>query len=281
MLEKCENSIIDEELLGMKKEDMEVVDLDHCEVVRKQYLAHTRDTLLTIKPDGIQFNNTCISRMPGAEYVLLFVDKEKQRLYVTACDRDDRNSQKWCNVKDGIRKSRKIRGILLGDRIYDLMKWSKGYSFKICGYPAKRENDTDRLVMVFDFAEAEKIPLTRKQRVSAGVEPEDLTVEEVAELDRIEDARIKAKESGRKSTYQRLGVSFSEEWTKDSFGEQVKDYESRPIIPTWDDLENGATVLESSDVKPAAPAPQPVYQQNSFFGYDGGGYGQSRSSLSV
>ena len=54
-----ENSIIDEQLLGMKKEDMERVDLARCEVVRRQYLAHTRDNVLTIKPDGIQFNNTC------------------------------------------------------------------------------------------------------------------------------------------------------------------------------------------------------------------------------
>lgn len=297
MIEKCENSVIDEELLGMKKEDMEVIDLNKCEVVRRQYMAHTRDNLLTIKPDGIQFNNVCISKMPGVEYIYLFIDNENHRLLITPCNMDDKDGQKWCLVRDGVRKSRKLSGKPFGDLLYKKLGWCKGYSYKICGCPAIAKDDEDRLIMSFDFNEAEKIPLTRKQRLSAGVEEGELTEEEILELDIIEEERAKAKESGHKATYRRLGVQYSEEWGKDSFGEKGEDHESRPNIKRWSDLTPEAPIEQNAEAA-SAPAAQPSqpseanvnhavqyqtpnYQQNSLFGYTGAGYGQGRSAVSI
>ena len=306
MLEKYENSIIDEELLGMKKEDMEVVDLNKCEVVRRQFMAHTKDTLVTIKPDGIQFNNVCISKMPGVENIFMFIDGENHRLLITPCNVDEKDSQRWCNIRDGARRSRKISGKAFGDKLYQRLGWCKGYSYRICGVPALAKDDEDRLVMAFDFEEAERIPLTRKQRLSAGVTDEDLTQDEILELDIIEEERAKAKEEGRKSTFRKLGVKYSDGWNPESFGETVENHQSRPDIARWDELMPETAIEEKKETAsaPAAPAEQPAepatvvtptyqtpvyqtpstpsYQQNSFFGYTGADYGQQgRSAFSI
>lgn len=297
MLEKYENSIIDEQLLGMKKEEMEVIDLDKCEVVRRQFMAHTRDNLVTIKPDGIQFNNVCISKMPGVEYIFMFIDKENHRLLITPCNMDEKDSQKWCIIRDGVRKSRKINGKSFGDTLYSKLGWCKGYSYKICGVPALAKDDEDRLVMAFDFEEAERIPLTRRQRLSAGVTDEDLTQDEVLELDIIEEERAKAKEEGRKSTFRKLGVKYPDNWDPQSFGDTVENHQSRPDIPRWEELKP-ETALEEKKETVSAPAaetaqqpqpvqtpiyqPTPAYQQNSLFGYTtGADYGQSRPAFSI
>ena len=274
-----ENSIIDEQILGMKKEDMERIDLARCEVVRRQYLAHTNDNILTIKPDGVQFNNSCIKRMVGVEYIQMYIDKENRRLMISPCSMDDKNSQRWCNVKDGVRKSRKIRGKSFCNKLYMNNGWCKGYSYKICGVPALKYDDDDCLIMVFDFDEAEKIPMTRQQRFSAGVEPEDLTDEERAELARLEDEMMTAKEMGRRTTYQRLGVIYPESWG-DSFGEKVADHQNRPVVPRWEELEPVAVSERSArrvDLSTAIPVQ--VEQPSSF--YSGDSYGQGRSAVSL
>lgn len=275
-----ENSIIDEQLLGMKKEDMERVDLARCEVVRRQYLAHTRDNVLTIKPDGIQFNNTCIARMDGVEYIQMYVDKENRRLLISPCSMDDKNSQRWCNIKNGERKSRKLRGKPFCDKLYRNNSWSKGYSYKICGVPALSYDDDDRLIMVFDFDEAEKIPMTRQQRFSAGVEPEDLTDEERAELARIEDEMMTAKERGRRSTYQRLGVSYPKSWGDDSYGEKAAEHQNRPVVPRWEDLEPDS-VMERRTKRVDLSDAIPVQVEDTSAFYNGSSYGQNMSAVSV
>jgi hypothetical protein len=290
-MERVENSIIDEGMLGIKKEEMELADLDNCEVVRRQYLAHTRDNLLTIKPDGIQFNNICIARMVGVEYIYILIDRENRRLMITPCSPDDKDGQRWCLVKNGVRKSRKLRGKPFSDLLYRLLGWCKGYYYRICGVPALAKGDEDRLVMVFNFDEAEKIPMTRQQRLCAGVEPEELTDQEKAELAILEDQMMTAKENGRRSTYQRLGVSYPDNWEKDSFGEKAVDHENRPSVPTWDELkpENvekkpaSSTTTEEKPVETAAseifPTQTSVFKQA--YDYNGSGYGQSRSAVSL
>ena len=274
------NSIIDEQLLGMKKEDMERIDLARCEVVRRQYLAHTRDNVITIKPDGVQFNNTCIARMEGVDYIQMYVDKDNRRLLVSPCSMDDKNSQRWCNIKNGVRKSRKLRGRPFADRLYKTNGWSKGYIYKICGVPALAYDDDDRLIMVFDFDEAEKIPMTRQQRFSAGVEPEELTDEERAELARIEDEMMTAKEMGRKTTYQRLGVSYPESWGDDSFGEKAADHQNRPVVPKWEDLEP-EDVMERQTKRVDLSKATPVKVEDSSSFYNGNSYVQGYSAVSL
>lgn len=237
-MEKLTGFVIDEELLGVKKEDMVRISLAGCEVVRRQFMSHNRDSLLTVRADGIQFNNACIKKMVGVEYIYILIDREKKRLMITACNEDDRDGQKWCNVRDGQRRSRKLRGRPFCDRLFDLMSWCKGYSYRICGSPALAQDDEDRLLMVFELDDAEAIPLTERQRKSAGVEPDELTEEEVAELDRIELERMEAKEDGRKATYARLGTSFPELWEKSSFGVDARDHEARVKVPTWKDMKD-------------------------------------------
>lgn len=237
-MEASEGFDIDEKAVGMDKTELDKVPLDHFEIVRRQYLSHIKDNLLTIKPDGIQFNNACIARMVGVCYIYILIDRTKKRLLITACHEDDRDGQQWCNVKDGVRKSRKLRGRPLGDMLYDMMGWCKGYAYRVCGSPALAADDENRLVMVFELNEAVELPMTRKQRATVGVEPEDLTKEQEEKLDSIETERNSAKESGRKATYSRLGVRYPEQWDNDAFGVTAAEHVARPELPTWDNTKD-------------------------------------------
>ncbi|NCB28133.1 MAG: hypothetical protein EOM62_22190, partial [Bacteroidia bacterium] len=55
--------------LEIPKEELPRVSLEGCEIVRRQFLSHLKENILTIRPDGIQFNNACITRMPDVRYI--------------------------------------------------------------------------------------------------------------------------------------------------------------------------------------------------------------------
>ena len=69
---------LDTQILGVAKDELPRIDLENCEIVRRQYLSHIKDNALTIRPDGIQFNNSCLLRMPETSYVYLIIDRRKK-----------------------------------------------------------------------------------------------------------------------------------------------------------------------------------------------------------
>jgi len=50
-------------LLGVSEEELPRISLKGSEIVRRQFLSHMKENIVTLRPDGIQFNNSCITRM--------------------------------------------------------------------------------------------------------------------------------------------------------------------------------------------------------------------------
>lgn len=101
---------LNDRFLGMADEDVREVDIRGAEVVRRQFLSHMKESMVTFRPNGLQFNTYCISGFTDVTHVLLMVDWEKGWFIIKPCDPDDRDGQRWCNVKGTERKSRFITG---------------------------------------------------------------------------------------------------------------------------------------------------------------------------
>lgn len=228
---------INTQLLGVPEEKIPRVSLEGCEVVRRQYLSHIKESILTIRPDGIMFNNACIAKMEDVVYIQLLINRNKRMLVVRGCEENDKDSQRWCSVKDGVRKSRKITGREFATRVYAMMGWSKGYYYKICGTVALLENREDELLTVFELEECERYPLTTKGRKAAGVTDEELGSElailKEAEAKREAEAAQKAK-PGEKPKVKRPKGKYPEGWTQESFGVPVEEHQNRVDIQQLD-----------------------------------------------
>jgi hypothetical protein len=193
--------------------------------------------VVTIRPDGIQFNQSCIAKMEGVVHILIMIHRQQRRLIVRACDENDRDGQRWCALKDGARKSRMITGGDFATRAYRMMGWSKGYYAKICGTPALQMDNEDELLMVFELDEAEMYPMTARSRQAAGVEDEEIGAEALKDLAEAEARREQEKaerraaaERGEKPKKGKRKSRFPDAWTADSFGTPVEQYIGRPVI---------------------------------------------------
>lgn len=229
---------INTQLLGVSKDELPRVSISGSEVVRRQYLSHMKDIIVTIRPDGIQFNNSCIMKMEDTVYILILIDRSKHWLIVRACEENDKDGQRWCNVKDDVRKSRKITGRDFATRVYRMMGWNKGYYYRICGAPALRIDNEDELIMVFELDETEMYPMSAKARQSAGVEDEEIgetELKRLAEVEAMREAekteRTAAAARGEKPKKVKKNSRFPETWTEDSFGTPIEDYSSRVVVP--------------------------------------------------
>jgi hypothetical protein len=145
--EDRERKEINTQLLGMSREELPGSALPARRSSAGSSLSHIRDVVVTIRPDGIQFNQSCIAKMEGVDHILIMIHRRQRRLIVRACDENDRDGQRWCALKDGARKSRKITGGDFATRVYRMMGWSKGYYAKICGTPALQMDNEDELLM--------------------------------------------------------------------------------------------------------------------------------------
>ena len=72
---ETKGSRINTQLLGIPKDEIIRIEVSEAEVVRRQYLSHIREPQVTIRPDGIQFNNSAIQMLEGAVYIYLMVDR--------------------------------------------------------------------------------------------------------------------------------------------------------------------------------------------------------------
>ena len=235
---ELDNQRLNDRFLGMADEDVREVDIRGAEVVRRQFLSHMRESMVTFRPNGLQFNTCCIAGFTDVTHVLLMVDWEKGWFIIKPCEQDDRDGQRWCNVKGTERKSRFITGKPFAERLYKKLGWCFGKSYKICGTYARQLDKHDEIVMVFEFKDAEDYMLTRKSRESAGVDDAELSSEDLTKLDEFErqkelekQEREAAKAEGREYKRSRRKKShFPEEW-EDSLGVRFEDYQTKIEFP--------------------------------------------------
>jgi hypothetical protein len=228
-------------ILGIPREQLPRISLKGSEVVRRQYLSHIFENVVTLRPDGVQFNNSCITRMVGIENIYLMIKRNDRWLIVKACEEDDCDAQRWCVIKEGKRKSRKITGRPFADRIYRMMGWNKGYYFKVCGTPALQIDKEDEVLMVFELDEAEKYPMTTKCREKAGVDDEEVGKEELrllAEIERKQEEEKKKRKAeiaaGEKNKVHKKKERFPNTWGNESFGVPFESHKAKVKVPKLD-----------------------------------------------
>ncbi len=168
---------INTQLLGITKEELPEIDLSNFQVVRREFFSHIKEAIMTIRPNKISFNNSCIAKMPGVTHVFIGVDINAGTLIIRAADELDKDAQRWCNVKEEKRVSREITGKKFADMLYRDMGWSKRYYYKFCGTPALRKDADDELIFVFNLNDKQIFPMTEKSRIAAGVTDETLDIE--------------------------------------------------------------------------------------------------------
>lgn len=240
----------DTQLLGITEGDIREADASEAEVLSRVLMSKNKDIVVTFRPDGIYFNTTCIRSMIDVIYVQILIDRNKHLMYVAPAEEYDKDSYRWCNVKNEKRITRKITGREFGDRIYKLMGWSKGYSFRVNGYPGKQTGTEGDYLLVFELDEFEQKLLTEKGLLAAGVEDEDLGPdaariheEMAAEKARRDKARAEAAETGRR-VRDRSQKTYHAEIEEGAFGTVKKDHVDKVEVKTLDQMD----LLTVSDI---------------------------------
>lgn len=216
--------------LGVPEEDIRREDFRESEILSSTLRANLKDPQVTIRPDGIQFNNACIRLFEDVMYIYIGYDRGKKWLMINECERDDIDSQRWCSDKDGKYESRKITGRDNSTRIYRMMGWNKGYYYKAIGVLSTQEgDDSGEPYLLFELEKNWQFALTEKGRAAAGVTDEDVGAEELAKIRAEEEAAAKEKAEAesrgekpkRKRRYTINGID------EDSFGTKRKDHVRR------------------------------------------------------
>ena len=223
--------------LGITEEELIEVDIRGAEVVRRQFLSHIKDIMVTFRPNGLQFNTCCIAGFTAVTHVLLMVDWENGWFIIKPCDPDDRDGQRWCVVKGTERKTRFITGKAFAERLYKKLGWCFGKSYKICGTYARQMDKQDEIIMVFEFKDAEDYMLTKKTRMSAGVDDAEISSEDLSKLEEYEKQRElekrereAAKAEGREVKRSRKKDHFPEEW-ENTLGVKYEDHQTKIEFP--------------------------------------------------
>jgi hypothetical protein len=150
---------------------------DGYQTVRRELFAHLREPQMTIRKDSITFNTACIEGLEDTVYIQILVNQDQKRLVIKKCEKDDRDSLRWCIQKNDKRKSRKITGRQFCNMIYKMMSWDNLCRYKILGHRIDYQGET---LYVFELDDAE-IFRERPKRTKAELERlrEEMTPEEL------------------------------------------------------------------------------------------------------
>jgi hypothetical protein len=195
------------------------------QVVRREFFSHKFDPSLTIRSNGITFNNACIAKMEEVVYVQVLINPDSGKLVVRPCDEGDRDAIRWCIARDDKRKSRQISCSMFTAKLYDLMGWETLYRYKMQGTRISYQGES---LYVFDLTSTEVyIPTTQESS----------------------DPDAKPK---KKST-----VRFLADW-RDSFGMPVQEHAQSTQI----NLEEGFDTMEVTHEAAAEQMPMEMIDQD-------------------
>ena len=197
---------------------------DGYQVVRREFFSHKFDPTLTIRKNGIVFNNACISKLDEVVYVQVLINPDTGKLVVRPCDEGARDAVRWCIARDDKRKSRQISCSMFTAKLYDLMGWETLYRYKMQGTRISYQGEQ---LYVFDLTSTEVfIPTTQDTG-----EPEG---------------------KPRKKT----AVRFLENW-RDSFGLPVAEHTASTQI----DLNEGYGMMDDMKGESAEQMPMEMIDQ--------------------
>ena len=107
------------------------------QVVRREFISHSFEPMMTVRQTGVMFNNACISRLENARFIQFLINPEEQKLIIRPCEEGDRDAIRWCITKNDKRRSRQISCREFTERLYELMGWPKEYRYKLQGIGIK------------------------------------------------------------------------------------------------------------------------------------------------
>lgn len=197
---------------------------DGYQVVRREFFSHKFDPTLTIRSNGITFNNACISRLDEVVYVQVLINPDTGKLVVRPCDEGARDAVRWCIAREDRRKSRQISCSMFTAKLYDLMGWETLYRYKMQGTRISYQGEQ---LYVFDLTSTE---------VFIPSSPEST------------DPDAKAK---KKST-----VRFLADW-RDSFGLPVREHTQSMQV----NLDEGYEAMEDVQANANEQMPMEIVDQ--------------------
>ncbi len=125
---------------------------DGYQVVRSELLSQTNMPVICFDGIRLSVNAACLRKMPDVNYIQFLVNPSEQKLILRPCGEDDRDSFRWCNIKNNKRTPRKIICRMFTAKLADLMGWSMDKSYRIMGTVFKTDSE---YLMLFDLKSAE------------------------------------------------------------------------------------------------------------------------------
>lgn len=96
---------------------------DSYEVTRLEVFAHTRAAQMTIRPEGISFNQACINSFEDTTHIQILVSQDQKRIAIRRSEEGDKDAIRWCTAKN---KAKLITGRKFSEMVYELMGWDAG-----------------------------------------------------------------------------------------------------------------------------------------------------------
>lgn len=129
--------------------------LDKYQVVRKEFMPHSRELALTFSDMHFSVNQQCLRRFPNHDTVLTLIDPEEKLMVLLPCPENTPNAFRWCGYTRGKRIPRRGANTVLYGMIFDLMRWDLESRYKVLGSSAQ---DKEQPMLVFDLKQAETYP---------------------------------------------------------------------------------------------------------------------------
>lgn len=121
---------------------------DDFEVVRIEFLAHTKEPSFSFCDGKIGVNTACVRRMADVEYVQLLINAEEKKFAVRPAEKDDIFSYEWVTSRKGKRFPKQVTGRIFFMKVFDLMGWNPDYRYKIVGKLVRANGE---LLFLFDL----------------------------------------------------------------------------------------------------------------------------------
>ena len=113
--------------------ELENVDVEDFQVVRREFFAHLREPSVTFNDCKFQVNMACLTKFPNCDFAQVLVSQEEKILALRPCAEGTKDAYMWCGVSKGKRKPKAITCKLFFAKIVSLMNWNPKYRYKLLG----------------------------------------------------------------------------------------------------------------------------------------------------
>ena len=146
-------NIISEELI--QEEGLQSIDeLNKYQVIRSEFVSPRLRAKVTFNINSLTFSTRCIRLFEESQYVQILINSDENRMVVIPCDEHTKDSLKWCNIKSGKKKSRKIGCKLFGVKLYEMMGWNPENRYRV---QAIYQELAGKQVILFNLEEFEMV----------------------------------------------------------------------------------------------------------------------------